>query len=269
MSPYMAILGARIRILLQYRAAALAGLVTQGFWGIIRVMIFTGFYLSRRDDVTVPMTLTQTITYIWLGQALLGLLPIRLDGEVAGMVRNGTVAYELTRPWDLYWAWWTRAVAMRVAPTLLRSVPMVIIAAWLLPSSMAMQPPVSLPAAVLFVASILLAVALGSAITALLTISMLWTISGEGLALAVSGLTWVLSGIIIPLPLLPDGLARVLEWLPFAGVMDLPFRIYVGQIETSQAATVLARQLTWVIVLMSLGRGVLSRGLGRLVVQGG
>jgi hypothetical protein len=42
--PYLAIVGARARVLLQYRAAALAGVATQCFWGLIKIMILTAFY---------------------------------------------------------------------------------------------------------------------------------------------------------------------------------------------------------------------------------
>jgi len=46
MQPYLAILSARFRTLLQYRVAGLAGIGTQLFWGLIRVMIFDAFYRS-------------------------------------------------------------------------------------------------------------------------------------------------------------------------------------------------------------------------------
>ena len=36
-APYLAIFGARFRMMLQYRAAALAGMATQLFLGLIRV----------------------------------------------------------------------------------------------------------------------------------------------------------------------------------------------------------------------------------------
>ena len=41
MRAYTAVMSARLREALQYRAAAVAGMVTQLFWGLIRVMIFT------------------------------------------------------------------------------------------------------------------------------------------------------------------------------------------------------------------------------------
>ncbi len=47
MTPYLAVFSARIRMLLQYRAAAMAGMATQIFWGWIRVMIFAAFHRRR------------------------------------------------------------------------------------------------------------------------------------------------------------------------------------------------------------------------------
>lgn len=46
MISYWATLSARFRTLLQYRAAALAGMGTQLFWGLVRVMIFEAFFRS-------------------------------------------------------------------------------------------------------------------------------------------------------------------------------------------------------------------------------
>ena len=126
MRPYLAILTARIRMLLQYRAAAFAGLVTQLFWGWIKVMVFAAFYAAT--GAPQPMSLQDTITYIWLGQALLLLLPFRIDAELQSMVRDGSVAYELTRPADLYWYWFSRQFAARLAPLALRAWPQLLLA---------------------------------------------------------------------------------------------------------------------------------------------
>ena len=62
MISYRAIVSARFRTLLQYRAAALAGLGTQLFWGLIRVMIMEAFYLSSNSSQ--PMGIEDVITYI-------------------------------------------------------------------------------------------------------------------------------------------------------------------------------------------------------------
>ena len=99
--PYRAVLSARFRALLQYRGAALAGLGTQFFWGLIRMMIFTAFYAGAAG--AMPMSRESVVAYVWLGQAFFLLIPFRGDAEIIGMIRSGNVAYELLRPVDLYW----------------------------------------------------------------------------------------------------------------------------------------------------------------------
>ena len=126
MSAYAALFGARVRMLLQYRAAAFAGVITQLAFGLIRIMILEAFYLHSTG--THPMTRGEVVDYIWLSQATLMLLPIWIDGEIRGMVRSGTVVYELTRPVDLYTFWYARALASRLAPVMLRAVPLLLLA---------------------------------------------------------------------------------------------------------------------------------------------
>ena len=263
MSAYWAIISARFRMLLQYRAAAVAGFGTQLFWGLIRVMIFSAFYAST--TASQPMSRTEVITYVWLGQAMLAMLPWSADREIRDMIRSGKVAYELLRPVDLYYTWFSRAVAMRVAPTVLRAVPMFVVAGLFF----GLRPPPSAASGLSWVAATIGALLLGCAITNLVSISMLWTISGEGVSALLPVCVWVLSGMIIPIPLLPDWAQSVLNFLPFRGLIDTPFRLYMGHIPQAQLPLVLAHQAAWTIALVALGRWILARGTHRLVVQGG
>jgi ABC-2 type transport system permease protein len=261
--PYWAVLSARFRMMLQYRAAAIAGFATQIFWGWIRVMIFEAFY--RSSSAAQPMTVQQTVNYVWLGQALLMLLPGRIDGEIRAMVRNGSVAYELLRPLDLYSFWYCRALAGSAAPTFLRCAPLLVLA-WLF---FGLELPPSWACAAAFVVSTASAFLLAAAIATLLNISLLWTISGEGITQIVPTLVVIFSGLIIPLPLFPDWAQPILNALPFRGLGDVPFRLYSGNLPPEQLWSLLAGQLAWTAALILLGRWLLARGARRLVVQGG
>lgn len=263
MRPYWAVVQARFRMLLQYRAAALAGLATQLFFGLVRVMLFDAFY--RSSTAPQPMSYPETVTYLWLIQALLLLLPWSLDFEVRSMIRSGTVAYELARPTDLYWFWFSRSLAMRTAPIILRATPMFVIAGLFL----GLQPPASPQAALAALAAILGAVLLGCAITTLTTISLLWTIAGDGAARLLGTASTILSGAIIPLPFFPDWAQTALNFLPFRGLMDTPFRLYIGHLPPQEAIPAIAHQLAWTCALILMGRAILGRGLRRLTVQGG
>jgi ABC-2 type transport system permease protein len=261
--PYAAILSARFRTLLQYRAAAFAGAGTQLFWGLIRMMIFEGFYHST--TATQPMSLPQAVTYIWLGQAMLGILPWNVDPDVRGMIRTGAVAYELLRPVDLYALWYSRAVAQRTAPTILRSIPIFLIAGLFF----GLQAPPSMLSLVAWLLVTVGAVLLSAAMSSLLTISLLWTVSGEGVTRLVPSLVIALSGMIVPIQLFPEWSQPIVRFLPFAHVVDTPFRVYLGTIPPAEAGLAFAAQLAWTAALALFGRWLVGRAARRLVIQGG
>lgn len=271
MRPYLAVLSARYRMLLQYRAAAFAGAGTQFFWGFIRIMIFEAFYLSGSADVS--LSFTAAVAYVWLGQAFLGMLPWNHDQELEAMIREGRVAYELVRPVDLYAFWYMRTVAMRTAGTSLRCLPILLVAGLLLPHTpgarWALVAPVSAEVAAAFVLAMCVALVLSCAITMLVHVSLMWTISGEGISRVVPAFVTVFSGMVVPLPLFPDWAQPILRALPFAGLVDTPYRIYTGHIGLADAAFPIAVAALWTIVLIALGRVALARGCRRLVVQGG
>jgi len=272
LAPYLAVIGARFRMLLQYRAAALAGLFTQTAFGVVLLMVYEAFYRSA-PDAARPMTFAQLASYVWFGQALLAMLPWNVDPEIRAMVRSGAVAYELCRPMDLYGLWYARAIAHRTAPTLLRAVPMVVVAVVVLPAvglgEWRLAPPASLAAAAGFAAALGGALALGCAVSTLINITLMWTVAADGVVILATTLVTLLSGLLVPLPLLPDWAQTTLRWLPFAGLYDLPFRLYTGHLAPAQFGPVLASQLGWTVVLVALGRWLLRRGLLRITVQGG
>ena len=268
--PYRAIVDARFRMLLQYRAAAIAAMFTQLFFGFVLIMVYEAYY--RSATVPLPMTLAQVATYVWLGQALFAMLPWNADAEVRALVRSGAVAYELCRPLDLYALWYARAFALRTAPPMLRALPMIVVVVFVLPlvglDEWQLRAPTP-TAGLAFALALIGALALSCAITTLVNITLLWTISGEGIVMVVVTLVSFCSGMLVPLPLFPDWLQAVLVWLPFAGVADLPFRVYNGNIPIGELAGVLARQAGWTVLFVVFGRWLLARGMRRLVVQGG
>lgn len=263
MKAYLAILRCRFSALFQYRAAAIAGLCTQLFWGFIKMMVFTAFFAQASGPQ--PMNLQQAITFIWLGQSLLQLLPWNVDKEIEQQVKTGNVAYELVRPLDLYWLWFARSLAIRLAPTLMRSIPPFIISGLFL----GLCPPASWQAAMTFISSVIFAAILSAAITTFVIISLMWTISGEGLQRLLPHIVVLLSGMILPLPLFPEWMQPFLSLQPFRGIIDIPSRLYTGMIPLDQAHYFLGFQLIWCLVLILAGRLLIQRGLKKLVILGG
>ena len=98
---------------MQYRAAALAGMVTQFAWGFMEVMLYSSFHRSATD--LFPMEFQALSSYIWLRQAFLTLFLLwQSERDLFDLISNGDVGYELCRPLDLYGMWFTKNAAGRL-----------------------------------------------------------------------------------------------------------------------------------------------------------
>ena len=270
--PYTAAFVSRFLQMLQYRTAALAGFGTQCWWGGIKVMVLAAFYGGSAAS-GAPMPMQQAITYTWLAQGLLALLPWSGDPEVAQAVRTGAVAYDRLRPVDAYGLWFARSAGWIAARVLPRLALMVVFSALLLPllgwREWAWQPPAGAAAMLAFSVSAGLAVLLSTALVMPLNVAAAAALNERGInALAVPAVV-VLSGNLLPLTLLPDAWQWALIVQPLAGLLDIPSRLYFGQWTGGQAAAGLALQAFWIAVLVALGRLAMGRTLRHLEIQGG
>lgn len=271
LKPYLAVLGARFRMVLQYRAAAIANSLVQFFWGAIRLMVMAAFYASAAGEP--PMAFAAIVAYVWLGQAFFGLLPYSVDPEIQEKFLEGNVAWELLRPVDLYAFWYARTLAWRTADTAVRMLPLLVVALWVLPlvglERWALPAPPGFASGALFAVSLIGLAAMATAVTMLFQATLFWLISGRGLQACMYGLISILSGLAVPLPLFPDWMQPFLYWQPFRGLGDTPFRIYSGDIPAAQAGFEIALQFGWAAVFVAFGYLLLGRARTRLVVQGG
>jgi len=256
----------RFLALIQYRAAAAAGVCTQWVFGMMKVLALYAFY--RSSNAAQPMSFQQAATYVWIGQAMLATQPWGVDSEIASSVLTGQVAYELTRPLDLYSMWFARTLALRTAPALLRAVPQFAVALLIVPAPYGMLAPTPGGLAA-WAAAMLCAVVLSSAITNFMHALILWTVRGEGVIRFMPALVMFSSGMVVPMRLLPDWFQTFARLQPFAGLMDLPSQLFCGSLAPGNALWIVGTQVFWIAVFVLGGRRLISSGLRRVTVAGG
>lgn len=263
LTPYTAFFSAQFRVQLQYRASAMANVVTQFVFGYVHIMIFEAFYSS--STAPMPMSLREVTIYIWLTQGLIAMLPWGIDLDIRDKVRTGAIGYELLRPLKLYSLLFSRALALRTAPTILRALPLFVITF----AFFGMELPPSWSSTAAWMIATFSALILSGALTTFGSIIMFWTIAGEGIGRLMPMAVIIFSGMLLPLPLCPEWAQPILEALPFRGLVDTPYRLYLGHIDPSELPRLLAHQIFWIITLILWGRWQLSRNVRRLVIQGG
>lgn len=265
MRPYWAFFRTRFLALLQYRAAAIAGIGTQWLFGFVRVMALWAFYQSA--GTAQPMAFEQAAAYTWLGQAMLGMLPWNIEREIGESVRTGSVAYELSRPLDLYAMWFARCMALRSAPTLLRAVPQFLISIFLIPAPFGMR--FGGPEFAGWLAALPGALLLSSAVTALMNASLFWTVTGDGVIRLGPVLVLIFSGH----DRAAQAAARLgadVSLLPaFYGAGGRARANSRGSMPLARLPLLIALQWGWTAAFIAAGRLVLRKGLTRLEVAGG
>ena len=78
-----------------------------------------------------------------------------------------------------------------------------------------------------------------------------------------------LSGAIIPLPFFPDETRSFLELLPFASMMNVPLRIYSGDLSGTSMWNAVLLQFFWLFALIGTGKILDAIAMKKITVQGG
>ncbi|MBQ8597730.1 MAG: ABC transporter permease [Lachnospiraceae bacterium] len=267
MRKYLAFFRLRFSMGLQYRTAALAGIVTQFVWGIMEILMFRAFYQS--DPSAFPMSLQATSAYVWMQQAFLALfIAWMMEGEIFNAIMDGNIAYELCRPIDIYQMWFSRSIANRLSKAALRCMPILVVAAFL-PAPYGLMPPASLKALLLFLLTLFLGTGVTVALCMLIYMSCFFTISPMGIRMLAASVLEFFSGSVIPLPFFPDGLRQFMELLPFASMQNVPLRIYSGDLSGSAMYRAVLLQFFWLAILIGIGKLLNTIAMKKITVQGG
>lgn len=267
MKSYISYFKLKFKTGLQYRAAALAGMTTQIFFGFVYVSIYVAFYESGSGNL--PMELHELVSYVWLGQSMFGLVYLWYrDKEILNMIKSGNIAYELCRPQDLYLMWASKIAGERLSTAALRFLP-VILFALLLPSPFNLDLTITLPRLLIFIIAMILSVILMTAVTLLYHVICLITLDDKGIVNIFMVVADLLSGMLIPIPFFPSYLQKITNILPFRYITDFPFRLYVGNITINEGLIGIVIQVIWIVILVMLGKFITNKALKKAVIQGG
>ena len=261
---YLAFAATSFQKRMQYRVANLAGLTTNFFFLLVHVFVYTAFYASQAAPQ--PLNLNEVITYFVLCQVTFMLMPFwGNSSDITNAIKDGSVALQLTKPVDFQTYWFMDECGRSGYYLLMRGAPTFLIGCLLFQVAIPQQPAVFIA----FAVSLLLSIFLSIAITVTIFSSAFWTLDTTGIATISGAVIMLFSGMLVPISLWPDGLAGVARWLPFDGLIDVPFSIYLGKRMGGEAWVAISRQLGWSLFFLLAGRVFLRRGFSRLVIQGG
>jgi ABC-2 type transport system permease protein len=246
-----------------YRAANLAGLTTNAFFGALRSYLFIALYAG--SGVVAGWTVDDAVTFVWVGQALI--MPVYLWGwfDIAQTIRSGDVVSDLSKPFDYYSFWLAQDAGRAVFHILFRAIPTLALGLLLFGVHLPANPTRWLA----FTLSVALAVWISFGLRFIVNVSAFWLLDYRGPGFVLMFANSFFSGLLVPLVYWPDTARTIATWLPFAGIIQAPAEVMLGKATGADLAGLLFFQLAWGVTLLCAGRLLLAAAVGKVVVQGG
>lgn len=246
-----------------YRAAALAGLMTNVVFGLLRAAVLLALYGERR--VVAGMSTEQAVTYVGLTQAVIAYLSIFGWYDLMNSVHSGEIATDLLKPMNLYTFWLGRDMGRAAAALLWRAIPLVACFSFLFD----MTYPASVGQVVTLIVAMILSWLISFSWYFLINLSAFWTPYAAGIGRFGFVIMWFFSGFLMPLRFYPDWLNRLASLTPFPHMLDTVIQIYLGTVGPGKVLPALLLQGLWALGLIGLGQLLLRVAVRRLVILGG
>ncbi|MFF5227441.1 ABC transporter permease [Dactylosporangium sp. NPDC000521] len=261
---WLTLVGIGFRRWSTYRLAAFAGAFTNSVFGLIRAGVVTATVAAAGGTLGGYDALTG-VTYVWLGQALIGPVYFFAWSELAQRIRSGDVAVDLARPVDPMLAHLAADLGRAAFVFLPRGLPPLAVGALVTGLALPGAPLVY----ALGVLSVALAVVVSFACRWLVNLTAFWLLDLRGPMTLYLLVTNILCGLAVPVSWFPGWLAAVAAASPFPSMLQTPIDVLMGHAAGWDAARLLAVQAAWAAALLAAGRVVFGFGTRKLVIQGG
>jgi len=249
-----------------YTAATLAGIFTNSVFGLIYSYAY--LELWRLAPHAGGYDSADAVTYVWLGQSLIMTVAMWSGGTTDDLnerIRTGDVSIDLYRPVPVLWWYYAGDLGRATYHFVTRGLAPSVIGLVLFH----IRGPASLWAAFGFAVSIVLAVTVSFAIRFLVATTAFWVLDSSGIRLMSAVLSMALSGMVLPLNLVPGVAGTVVRALPWASYVQVPIDVYLGRHPGLDLFAALGFQALWAVVLLAVCAVVLERATRKVVLQGG
>ncbi|MFH8370287.1 ABC transporter permease [Streptomyces sp. NPDC018031] len=263
---YAAVAVSSFRRYATYRVATAAGVFTNAVFGFIVAYTYTALWDQRPRLGGYDMS--QALTFVWLGQALLAtaaLMGGSFQEELQERIRTGDIAVDLYRPVDLQ-LWWLAGDLGRAAFHLLgRGVAPMALGALAFDLTL----PTSVLTWLFFLLSVVLGLLVGFAVRYLVALTAFWLLDGSGVTMMSALLCLFFSGMILPLTVFPGLLGEIARVLPWSAMLQVPADVFLQEHTGAGLARALGFQVAWAVALFAAGRALQSAATRKVVVHGG
>lgn len=259
MAGHLGLFAAGFRRQATYRWALVVGMAANVFFGVFRTAVFLTLY--RQVERAGGLDVADALTYVWVLQALFGVVFATWQLELPESVRTGDFVIDLLRPGDPLARLAANDLGRCTHVLVARGLPQLLLPGLFLD----LRLPTTAEGIVLLAASLLLCAMAAFEVRFLVGSVAFWTPDFRGWFSLFFVVLWLVGGFILPVEYFPGALRWFAENGPLAALLALPVRVATQR----DALEAVALQLLWVAAGWTACRAVLGSAVRRLVVHGG
>lgn len=251
-----------------YRANFICFLVGEIMASFIMYFVWKAVFISSGSETFMGFTMEDMVVFLFI-TFLTGYLTYS-DGafQVGEEIIDGSIAMRMIRPCSFEMSFLFQELGNRIIAASMIFVPMIVgveIYRYAVCGVVRFQPVFFL----LYIVSLMIAYMISFYFNVCYGFLAFFFKNLWGTTLIKETIVSFLSGAIIPLAFLPEGLARVLNILPFASLSYTPVMIYMGMYSYSEIAWRIGLQIFWMLVMLGISKLIWRSAVRRLAVQGG
>lgn len=245
-----------------YRLEFFMGIVNTIITIVVYLCIYEALYggKSEVDGISFAMTATSFVISLGLSNAF------HYDEMfIQNKIHSGTITNEFLKPVNFIFRLLSENIGEGMFNIIFNFIPAVVFTM--------IYTELCEPTSILNFVIMLFSVALGYIILWLISLIMqtlsFWLFSVWGIITIKNVIVNILSGIFLPLWFMPEALQKIISFTPFQAIYYTPIRIYLGQLSGMEIVNSLLVQGIWIGILSTIAAVLWSRGVKKLVVQGG
>ena len=254
--------------MIAYRANFICFLIGEILSAFIMYFVWKAVFLSSDSETFMGFTMEDMVVYLFI-TFLTGYLTYS-DGSfaVGEEIIEGSIAMRMIRPCSFEMCFLFQELGSRIISVSMIFVPMVAgveIYRYAVTGSVRFQ----IGYFLLYIVSLLFAYMISFYFNVCYGFMAFFFKNLWGTTLIKETVVSFLSGAFIPLAFLPEGLAKVLNLLPFASLSYTPVMIYMGMYSASEILRSFALQIFWMVVMYGVTKLIWRSAVKHLSIQGG
>ncbi|MBR3057972.1 MAG: ABC-2 family transporter protein [Clostridiales bacterium] len=267
MRRHLALTRAGIMESLQYRLGTAVTLFANLIYLVLVYFLWRAIYDSAGTEVVNGMTFTDTMIYLILATALFNFLEMFVVWDMSRSIQSGKIILDLLKPMNFrtytFWSYSGSHVVLFTLTFVPTFIVVMIVTHGAIPMGINL---------LFFIIATVLALIVNFSMEMIVATICLFTESTWGINIVKETIVLLLSGASIPLAFFPELFRKIVEYLPFRAVYDIPLTILLKKNGTDTLEGLLPMfglQLAWCVILTVAGILFWNHSVRKITVNGG